>query len=171
MRTFSLIAKMAVVALLFSASYGCKTYMKYKYGITRPREETTEKLVSFLKKQHFPEENLYVFSDSTSYIQYVRDPVFRKNLLSHMIFDREGTLLQRDTTKCQWAGYNMVKSLNTDSTYRKCSGLQLEQLLRHIEPFGKDAAHEVIVKDPDFTIIVTWAKFLGKYNYRLFDLS
>jgi hypothetical protein len=145
--------------------------MKYKYGITRPGEETPEKLVSFLEKNHFPEENLYLFSDSGAYMRSIRDPVFSDNLLSHMIFNREGKLLKRDTAKCQWAGYDRIKSLRVDSTYDLTGGLTLGQLLPEIISFGKYAAREIIVKDPDFTVIVTWAKFLGKYNYRLFDLS
>jgi hypothetical protein len=171
MRTFTLIIKMVAISLLFATSNGCKSYMKYKYGITRPGEETTEKLISFLEKQHFPEENQYIFSDSGGYMNSIRNPVFSKNLLSHMIFNSEGTLLQRDTAKCQWAGYNRIKSLSIDSAYEICGGLPLAQLLRKIRPFGKNPGRETVVNDPDFTIIVTWAKFLGKYNYRLFDLS
>jgi len=171
MKTIPWIVKMAAMALLTLVLSGCKTYMHFKYGLTQPKEETPDKLVSFLEKHHFPTENLYLFSDSGSYNQAIRNPEFRKYLLSHMIFDREGALLQRDTTQCQWSGSDKIKSLNADSTYEKCGGLHLEQILYHIEPFGKNSANEDIIKDPDFTIVVTWAKFLGKYNYRLFNLS
>jgi hypothetical protein len=88
-----------------------------------------------------------------------------------MIFDHHGTLLQRDTAKCQWAGGTMIVMLNRDSSYQQTQDFQLKDILPHIEPFGKSAAQDVVMPDPDFTIIVTWAKFLGKYNYRLFDLS
>jgi hypothetical protein len=171
MKTLSLILKTALMAMLFSVLFGCKSYMQYKYGITHPKQETPEKLVSFLEKQHFPEQNLYLFSDSGAYMNALNNPVFSINLLGHMIFDHNGNLLERDTAKCQWAGSTMIKMLNKDSTYKKVQGLQLKDILQHIEPFGKNATREVIITDPDFTIIVTWAKFLGKYNYRLFDLS
>ena len=112
-----------------------------------------------------------MFSDSASYCQTLRDPIFGKNMLSHMNFDRDGILLLRDTTQCQWSGYDIIKTLSKDSSYKKGTGLSLEQILDHIRPFGKNAGQDTVVKNPDFTVIVTWAKFLGGYNYRLFNLD
>lgn len=162
---------LAAMVLLLTTSNGCKTYMHFKYGLTQPREETPAKLVSFLEKHHFPTENLYMFSDSLSYCQAIRNPVFIKNMLGHMIFDREGTLLQRDTTQCQWSGYDKIKSLSSDSTYEKCNGLRLDQVLAYIQPFGKNTTPGKVLTNSDFTVIVTWAKFIGSYNSRLFVLS
>ena len=48
--------------------------------------------------------------------------------------------------------------------------MTLGQILKHIEPIRGGEADSVVL-NPDFTIIVTWAKFLGEYNYRLFDLA
>lgn len=171
MKTYPWIVKLGALALLLSISFGCKTYMKLKYGVTQPKEETPLKLVSFLEKHHFPTENLYIFSDSAYFNQEMRNPMFRKYLLSHIIFDREGTLLQHDTTECQWAGYDKLKSLRSDSAYKKCNELKLSHILGLIKPFGKDSLSFDLSKEPDFTVIVIWAKFIGTYNYRLFELS
>jgi hypothetical protein len=161
----------AAMVLMLVASNGCKTYMHFKYGLTQPKEETPAKLVSFLEKHHFQTENLYMFSDSLSYCQAIRNPVFIKNMLGHMIFDHEGNLLQRDTTQCQWSGYDKIKSLSNDSTYEKCNGPGLDQILAHIQPFGENTTHVNVLTNSDFTVIVTWAKFMGSYNSRLFVLS
>ncbi len=171
MKTFPLVVTIAATTLLIICTAGCKSYIKYKYGITQPREETPGKLLVFLEKHNFPTDNLYLFSDSGSYSHAVRNPEFRKHLPGHMIFDRDGALLQRDTMQCQWAGYDMIKSLNRDATYEKSPGFQLGEILGHIQPFGKNSVPDDTLKDPDFTVIVTWAKFIGTYNYRLFRLS
>ena len=102
MKTFYMIIKLALMVILLYMASGCTNYMKLKYGMTEPKEETPEGLISFLEKQKFPTRDMYMFSDSASYCQTLRDPIFGKNMLSHMNFDRDGILLLRDTTQCQW---------------------------------------------------------------------
>lgn len=171
MKTNMWTLKFTGMIVLLSISTGCKTYMSLKYGMTQPKEETPARLSAFLEKHHFPAENLYMFNDSASYCQEMRDPVFSKYLIGHMIFTRDGTLLQRDTAQCQWAGYDLVKSLHPDSVYEKSSEVQLSQILPKIIPFGMNSTAAGSIMEPDFTLIVTWAKFIGKYNYRLFVLD
>jgi hypothetical protein len=171
MKTNKWILKFTALIVLLSISAGCKSYMSLKYGITQPKEETPARLTAFLEKNHFPAENLYMFSDSASYCQEMRDPEFSKYLIGHMIFTRDGTLLKRDTAQCQWAGYDLVKSLHPDSVYEKSSDVQLSRVLPKIIPFGMKSTAAESIMEPDFTLIVTWAKFIGKYNYRLFVLD
>jgi hypothetical protein len=140
--------------------------------MTEPQEETPETLLSFLEKEHFPTSNMYMFADSASCFWAFRDPVFSKNLLTHMIFDRNDFLLNRDTTKCQWAGGDFIRSLQPDSTYGRWNGLLLSDVTSRIVPFGKEPdTTRTANSNPDFTIVITWSKFLGKYNYRLFSLA
>ncbi|MEI7662361.1 MAG: hypothetical protein WCK34_09195 [Bacteroidota bacterium] len=139
--------------------------------MAEPKEETPEELIRFLEKHKFPTDGMYMFSDSGSYFQAMRNPLFVKSFLSHMNFNRQGMLLMRDTTQCQWSGKDVIKSLHPDSTYTTLPGLKLDQILRHITPFGKDQGKDTLMQNPDFTVIVTWGKFIGEYNYRLFSLS
>lgn len=171
MKTISWILKLTALIFLLSIFFGCKNFMQFKYGITQPRVVTPTELNDFLKKQHFPSENQYRFLDSSSYFQEMRNPKFNKYLLGHMIFDREGTLLQRDTAQCQWAGKDKITSLSPDSVYRKCTDLQLNQILPKIQPLNRNPEPQDSLATPDFTVLVTWGMFLGKYNYRLFDLD
>jgi hypothetical protein len=171
MKTNRLIVKIVALSMLSLALAGCKTYMHFKYGLTQPKEENPKSLVAFTEKHHFPSENLYMFSDSASYSQAIKNPMFRKYLCNHMIFDHDGILLQRDTTQCQWSGYDKIRALKTDTTYEKCNDLQLNTILPHIQQFGKISAPGDSWSNPDFTIVVTWARFLGSYNSRLFVLS
>ncbi|MDP1620997.1 MAG: hypothetical protein Q8M08_01530 [Bacteroidales bacterium] len=171
MKTIASLLKLSVLTLLILMSSGCKTYMYFKYGFTQPKEENPEKLFAFLEKRHFPCNNQYLFTDSSAYTKAIRNPLFRKYLFNHLIFRRDGTLLQRDTTQCQWSGYDKIASLDPDSTYDECNDLKLNQILQNIQSFGKNLYQNDVLSEPDFTIVVTWAKFLGTYNSRLFVLS
>ncbi len=153
------------------ATFGCKSYVKYRYGFTEPCEETPESLASFLEKHKFPLGNMYIFADSSSYYAMLRNRVFRKNLLSHMYFDRKGLLLVRDTGQCQWSGGEALTTLCPDSSFVVWPGLTLSDILPHILPMGASAGADSLKPGPDFTVVVTWAKFIGGYNYRLFNLS
>ena len=161
----------AILVMIVAVTAGCKSFFKYKFGMVEPREETPESLIAFLENNKFPSGDMYMFSDSTAYFQALRNPLFIKKFLSHMNFNRDGLLLSSDTTKCQWSGYDVIKALRPDSAYPTVPGLQLDEILRHIKPFGKTPAYDSMSGKPDFTVIVTWGKFIGKYNYRLFDLS
>jgi len=157
--------------LLLLSFTSCITIVKWRYGITNPKEQTPEKLIAFLEKHKYPDSCQYIFSDSASCFKTIRNPVFRKKMFSHMIFDSGGTLLKRDTAACQWSGYDVIKSLNPDSAYVGLNGVQLDEILGHIQPTGSKPEPDAISVDHDFTVIVTWAKFLGTYNSRLFELA
>ena len=171
MKTHNVVHNLTILVLVLFITIGCKSILSLKYGVRSPKEETPEGLISFLEKQKFPICNMYIFSDSASYSRAFRNRVFSKNLLSYMNFDKDGILLVRDTTKCQWAGNDFIKVLNKDSTYKKWAGFTLSQILDHIQPISNNSGQDILLRDPDFTVVVTWAKFLGKYNYRLFDLA
>ena len=162
---------LALLVAMIAGTTGCKTYMKLKHGMAVPAEETPESLISFLEKHKFPAGDLYMFSDSTSYYRLMKNTVYMKHFLSHMIFDRNGLLLQRDTAECQWAGSDAIRALDPRAACSYWPGFTLDQILPFIKPFGRKEASWSTEKNPDFTIIVTWGKFLGQYNYRLFDLE
>lgn len=171
MKKVNLLFKTTLILILYSVIPGCTSYLKLKYGMTEPKEETPQSLISFLQKNNYPTNDMYMFSDSVSYCSALRNQEFIKQLLGHLIFNRDGSLLSHDTTKCQWSGSDVIWNLNKDSMYLKVPGLVLNQILDHIRPLGIHPVQDSIMTHPDFTVIVTWAKFIGKYNYRLFDLA
>lgn len=163
--------KLFFLILLLALLAGCKGYMKMRYGMTQPKEETPESLVKFLEKNRFPANHLYMFRDSATYVKAMADNVIMNNILSHMLFDRHGKLIPRDSSKCQWAGSQVISSLSNDSTYSTDDGITLQALLGMIVPFGPPETEDNVTRDPDFTLVVIWSKFLGRYNYRLFQLD
>ncbi len=162
--------KHAIFCLLFLSLASCITLVKWRYGITDPKEVTPSNLTSFLERHHYPRRDQFIFNDSLSYCRSLRNSAYRKHLFSHMIFDRRGLPLQRDTTKCQWSGFEVIKGLSPDSVYQGTGGIQLGDILDHIHPIAAGPGQDTLMH-PDFTIVVTWAKFLGTYNARLFDLA
>jgi len=157
--------------LLSGLAPSCRSYMHFRYGMAQPRPETPVTLAAFLSKQGFPSGVQYMFRDSAAWLGAFRDTVFRKYLLSNMIFNRKGRLLQRDTARCQWEGYEKIRTLKPDSGYILSPDLELDRVMSLIRPLDGDAAPDSVARDPDFTVVVTWAKFIGKYNSRLFALD
>jgi len=162
---------MCFLVLLISAAPGCKSVIWYKYRMRQPAAETPEKLVSFLQANGFPTDHTYMLKDSATFVQYMNNAEFRRNMLSHLLFDRRGIYIPRDTLNCQWWGGDFIRSLNPDSAYVTSPDLRLDQILKDIRPFGLTRPPDTLSGKPDFTLVVTWAKFIGKYNYRLFNLS
>jgi hypothetical protein len=163
--------KFLIMCLLLAGLNGCVTIVKWKYGITNPREQTPEQISSYLKKHKYPGSGQYVFADSSAYFQSFRNPLFRKNLFGYMIFNASGELLQRDTAKCQWSGFEVISALNHDSVYEKQDGMYCGDILQHLREISAGSAPDTTQEVPDFTVIVTWAKFIGTLNARLFELS
>jgi hypothetical protein len=163
--------KHILLFILLVATTSCVTIIKWKYGITKPREQTPQELLTFLKKHTYADSNQYIFTDSSAYLSALRNPLLSKNLFGNMIFDSSGSLIQRDTAKCQWSGYEVISALNPDSVYLMVPGLKLSEILGHIQPLVPDSGQEARLNSYDFTIVVTWAKFLGTYNDPLFELA
>lgn len=159
------------ITLLATLAPSCRSYMHFRYGMAQPRPETPATLVAFLSQHGFPSDGQYMFRDSATWLGALRDTVFRKYLLSNMIFNREGKLLQRDTARCQWAGYEKIRTLKPDSSYRLSDDLEMNRVLSGITPMDRDPSRDSLLPGPDFTVVVTWAKFIGKYNSRLFVLN
>jgi hypothetical protein len=150
---------------------GCSGYVKYRYGIQQPKPETPGSLLGFLEKQGFPGDNQYLFTDTVTFLHWMNSPVLRQHLLSHLIFDKYGQWLPEDTAACQWAGGNFIAALHPDSSYAVRQDIRLEQITGGIRRMGICHCPADGENPPDFTIVVTWGKFLGKYNYRLFNLG
>jgi len=169
MNKLKMISLLTILFLPGLVLSGCRTLLKFRYEMRQPAEETLSGLIRFLEKNDFPVHSQYVFRDSTAWLKAMRNETIRKNMMSFLIFDHAGRLLENDTNKCQWAGYDVIKSLNPDSVYRLSTELKLENIQNNIIPMTwAEPLPEFL---PDFTVVITWAKFLGKYNQRLFVLE
>lgn len=170
MKRTELICLAFTLALLLGCCR-CSTYVRYRYGISKPGAETRGSLVSFLEVNSFPQEDQYWFPDAGTFRMALKDSLFRVSILSYMIFDRHGRLLVKDTAACQWSGADVLRNLRPDSAYRVIDNPGLYRLVEKAVPVCRGLEGIPDTSGFDFTFVAIWAKYLGKYNYRLFNLK
>jgi hypothetical protein len=150
--------------LLFS---GCKQVVYWKYGMHDPGEETCQSLIGFLNSMKQPLDRQYYFRDSASYLKFIWSPFYKKHILTTILFSDRGRLDRLvDSTRCQWSGYNYIMKLRSDSLFSSDTNIRYQAILKDIVPLDGNSLPDTVRYD--FTVLVTWGKFLGKYNERLF---
>ena len=150
---------------------GCKQLIMLRYGIKDPKIETRESIMKFSNKFNLDSNLVYIFKDTTSYFHYMRDSVFKKNAIGTLFFNRMGSMVDNSKRKnCQWSGCAFLNQFKKDSLYFTDSAFQLNELLQKIIPV-KENESVGFSEENDLTVISIWAKFVGKYNERLFCIS
>ncbi len=149
----------------------CSTYVRYRYGISKPGPETRGSLITFLEANGFPQEDQYWFPDPGTFRTALKDSLFRVNILSYMIFDCHGKMLEKDTAACQWSGSQALRHLRPDSAYKVIDDSILFGMIGKAVPLCQGLQDAPDTSGTDFTFVAIWAKYLGKYNYRLFNLK
>lgn len=147
---------------------GCKQIILKSQGITKPKPETPESVLEFVNKWKEDPGTVYLFKDSTAYKKFMRTSVYKKNLPGTVFFNEKGMLNHLiDSTKCQWSGGYYTSRLKSDTTYQADTNYTYQKILSSLIPLKVEENKENF----DFTVIVTWAVFLGKYNERQFSVS
>jgi hypothetical protein len=164
---------MVYIALLSLAFLeGCVPFAKLSMGVCRPREETPGELITYLHKNSFPTNNLFIIKDSSTYIKMLKDSVLHQFLFTTVVFRGDFRRIENDTSRCQWSGGYMVAHLKTDSAYLVSDTYSFNDFVPMMTPlFDSIQPLQVVPGEFDFIIVNTWAKFLGKFNERLFSLS
>jgi hypothetical protein len=150
---------------------GCKQILMWKYGITNPKIETHESILKFAKEYNQDPKQIFIFKDTSSYFSSMKDTIFKKNILSVLFFNEHEFFIDyRKNGQCQWSGGAFLHQFSKDSTYSIDSAFQLSSFNNKIIPIlPEEQLHDS--GDYDLTIIEIWAKFIGKYNERLFCVS
>jgi hypothetical protein len=158
-----------IFAMFFS---GCKQIILWKYGVRDPRIETRESLLKYIQKQGQDPENIYLFRDTLAYNSFFKDTVFKKAFFSAIVFDKKGSIVDyKDPKSCQWAAVGYIEKLKRDTLYALDTTHNIFTVLPSIVPLND--RHPVSINQPDYdyTVIFTWAKYIGKLNDRLFVIS
>ncbi|NQV02272.1 MAG: hypothetical protein HQ542_06485 [Bacteroidia bacterium] len=141
-----------------------------RYGIHQPREETPEMILAFMDKMNYPNVNSFIFKDSSSFFRCMRDSVFLSNTLGTLFFYNNRLLVNyKDTSKGQWPGGCFVRNLRNDTVYQTDSAYSFQSLMAHFVPLNEMT--QIDTTNTDYIVVVTWARFLGKYNERLFNIK
>jgi hypothetical protein len=162
--------RIIIIAIVISTS-SCKQFIMLRYGIKKPKIETPESILAYSEKFGLDPNNVYVFKDTISYFQILRDSVFKKNALSTIFFNRSGYLIfDKKNNSCQWSGGAFLNHYVKDSVYSIDTTHQINSLFQKIIPLKSEEKHQG-TEDYDLTVVSIWAKFIGKYNERLFCVS
>ncbi len=163
------LAKGFLIVLIVSLT-SCMTLVKWKYGITGPKEETPVSLLKFLQKMNKSPDNVCLFRDSSSFFRAMNDSLFRKNLLGSMVFSPTGFLLDvKDTSKCQWSVASLIHALGTDKEYVADTSYRFEEFSKGLVFLSGSKFPDSFSIQFDYIVVITWGKFAGKLNQRLFD--
>ncbi len=164
MKKFLLIAFLALLTWA-----GCRQIVFWKYGMHQPEPETPESLVAFLKEMNQQLPGQYIFSDSASYLKFIWSPFFSKHLMHTLFYTERGYMNQFvDSNKCQWSGGYFIARLKRDTLYATDTSNRYQTLLKSIVPLAPATTDGEDAGPCDFTLLVPWGKFIGRYNERLF---
>lgn len=148
---------------------GCRQMIFWKFGMHNPEPETPESLVAFLKEMNQPLASQYFFTDSASYLRFIWSPFFSKHLMSTLFYSEKGHLSQYvDSNKCQWSGVYYIARLRRDTIYFTDTANRYQSLVPYILPLGQGPGLNQDTVRYDFTLLIPWGKFIGRYNERLF---
>jgi hypothetical protein len=148
---------------------GCKQIVMWRYGMHEPREETPASVAAVLKSLGKPADNVYLFRDSAGYCRYMDDSVFHRNLLGALFFTDRGLMYNyKDPASCQWSAGRFIGSLRADTAYAVDTGYRYQDLLKVIVPLEPGVGEAPAAGAFDYTVVITWGCFLGRYNERLF---
>ena len=146
--------------------------MKCIYGIKRPRPESSSSITAYAEKKGYPTQNIAVFSDSSNYLEMIRNPIFRDEIFGTMIFDSDLNLLRKDTTLCQWSGCPRLAVMHPDSVYRTVPEFDSRRLFSGLTLINDTLRPGTIANGSyDFIVVNKWAKFIGKMNDRIFPVD
>jgi hypothetical protein len=161
---------MIISVILLGLSGGCKEVVKMRYGVKEPGEETPASIQAFMKKKGQPATSCLIFKDSTVYCRYLKDPVFRENMLGSFIFNPRGLVIHyKDTAKCRWSATSFIRGLRSDTLYQVDTAFRFGELFANLTPLIPGNTIRVDQQDYDFVVVITWAVFAGKLNERLFQ--
>ena len=100
------------------------------------------------------------------------DSVLKSLLASPIFFRSDLKRMARDTTHCQWSGGAQVQNLKKDTTYTCYDELNFSDIWPYIKPLSDTVVKPVVNPgDYDFILVYTWARFLGKFNERILNVS
>ena len=159
------------VMVLF-LTIGCKQIVIWKYGIRSPKTETPESIIAFAKKQGQSPENIYMFRDSAGYFRFMKDSIYKRACFSAIVFNDKGILVNyKDSASCQWSAAGYIAKLKKDTTYRTDESRMISSVIPSLMPVTGCASPDLQGQGFDYTIIFTWAKYIGKLNDRLFRIN
>jgi hypothetical protein len=161
-----------LLILIASLTSGCKQLVLWKYGIHSPKPETPESILTFAEKNKQPSDNIYLFRDSLAYARFMKDSLLKTAYFSAIVFNRKGEFIEyKNPASCQWSAAEYVEKLKRDTTYQALDAPKLWTVIPGLIGLNGTSFPVPDSGKVDYTIIFTWAKYIGKLNERLFCIN
>jgi hypothetical protein len=158
--------------LVLYMTAGCKQIILWKYGVKKPQIETPESILAFARKQRQNPDNIYLFRDSVGFMKFVKDSLYKKSCFSAIVFNDKGLVLNyKDSSSCQWSAGSYIQELKKDTVYRIDESHKFPALIPSLVPLTGQTLFAMNAPGYDYTVIFTWAKYIGKLNERLFCIN
>lgn len=144
----------------------CKPLLIFFSGVKQPKIESTKSISIYLKKKKVENfDTLYICRDSSalgSLIYLIRD--FPRTVL----FDRNGSsILQTDTGYCPGKAEELMINLSCSTALKPDDRFSIQKIFQHVIPVDRNSEKS---PDPDFTLLVFWAKYCGSLNKSVFRI-
>lgn len=166
----SQVERSILLALFSISSVSCNEILLMKDGIRQPGEESPATILAFMKKMGYPNENIFIFKDSSSFYTCMRDSVFIHHVFGVLLFSPGRFLIHPiDTLRNSFQGLNAINHLQGDTIYKADPTYSLQWLMHSLIPLNDSTRMDTA--NTDFIVVVTWATFLGRLNERLFSLG
>lgn len=160
-----------IILFVFLGS-GCKQLILWKYGVRNPKKETAESIRAYATKYGQDPGKVWLFRDSTAFSWFSSDSIYRKTCFGAIVFNDIGLLLNyRDSSSCQWSAAAYVNQLKRDTTYRIDESRKFPAVFSYLVPLAGRSSLAADTSRYDYTVVFTWAKYLGKMNERLFTIN
>jgi hypothetical protein len=159
--------KIILLAFLLLTLTGCKPIIMAFYGISPPKEISNKKIEKKKKKYDLDYFKHYYITEKGfyHYFDVLAKNNFKTNPTRFLIF-KNGKLLQPIVAKvCPTEDYKFIKNLPDSMLYIVIDSIFLSNFVNNdnlynfnIEEFEQEN------KNKEFTIILYWATFAGKFN-------
>jgi len=160
-----------IIFYLFSFSFllSCKSITFTKK--VEIKAENQNSLESYLNGFGVGTEHLYVMKDLACFKEFTK----KMGLRDIFFFNSDGYLVEKRSDKECQISINEIEQVNSfeikkiEKSYELPdeNNVKIDYWLKRIKPM-KQNPNEIEVKK-DYTVIVSWAKFIGRYNKKSFE--
>ena len=167
--------KYFVVFVLLLTLTSCKAIIaKVFYGVSTPKEKTFKQIekkknkydLDYFKHYYITEKGFY------SYFDVLSKNNFQTNVTRFLIF-KDGKLLKPIVAKvCPTEDIKFIKNLPDSASYISMNSVFLSDFVNNNNFYNFNSEEfEQENKDKEYTIILYWATFAGKFNKNIAELA
>ena len=151
-----------LLGTILLASASCTRILMFLEGAHNPQLENENTIRAFSEKMDWPQENIYVFNDSSGF-HYFRQSIGTLPWIS--FYNKDMYLLNvRKKGECAGGIDSVIYYLAPDNIYPLDSTSTLPSLIPMLCDLEGEPLHINDLKQSDFYVALYWAMFVGNLN-------